>query len=420
FERITRPLGLAVVAPPAERYFRWIWPRYEIRRPEKTPYFSSEILLAGAGRTIGLALSGGRDLDLRWIGATHAAALLAAVILLWRESGGLSLAGRAAAFGFGLFAFTDVGYVAPLNSFYTQTGSLVYLAWTIALAVAAARRPGRIGPLAGYFAAAALFVTSKPQESVAAIPLAGFGLFLAFRGPRGPRRTGVAAAAVLALGAVGLAARTHHLYREGALYKMVFYEILPASPDPDGDLRLLGLPAADRAFAGTTTYRSDSPFQDPATRAGIFSSLGYGPLLRLYAARPARALRELSGAARAGWELRPGFGNFPKAAGFPPGARSSAYSAWSRIRRIALPAAGFLLLLVFAGNAAVAALGRLPDAARAGIATLVALGVFGYGLCALASAHIEIVRKLYVFHAVTDVLIATDLAVAVSWLEARH
>ncbi|HWC65160.1 MAG TPA: hypothetical protein VG777_03685, partial [Thermoanaerobaculia bacterium] len=392
---------------------RWVWPRYRLRPPGKMTFPSSEILLAGAARSVGVAFSGRGELDLRWVGATHAAALLAAAIVLWRESAGIPLLARAAAFGFGLLAFTDVGYVAPLNSFYTQAGSLVYLAWTLAFGVAAARRSGRLLPLAGYFAAAALFVISKPQESIQAIPLSLLGLFLAFRGGRGLRTAGVAAAVLLVAAGAALAARTHGRFREGALYKMVFYEILPASPDPGGDLRVLGLPPSDRVFEGTTTYSRDSPFHDPAVRARLSSSLGYGALLRLYATRPERALRELSRGARPGWELRPrGFGNFEKAAGFAPGARTRAYSAWTRLRRLAFPAAGFLLVAIFAVNGALAAVDRLPPAARAGLGTLVVGGVLAYGLCTLASAHIEIVRKLYAFHAITDVLIAADLAIA--------
>jgi hypothetical protein len=81
--------------------------------------------------------------------------------------------------------------------------------------------------------------------------------------------------------------------------------------------------------------------------------------------------------------------------------------------------AGTLLLVLFAGNAALAAFGRLPAAARAGIGALVLSGGVAYGVCALASAHIEIVRKLYVFHAITDVLIAADLAAAGAALARR-
>ena len=412
FARITAPLGLAVAdAPPTERYFSYVWTRYRVEPGTPRRFRSSELLLAGMARAIGTAFPRRPIFDLRWLGAVHAAALLAAAIVLWRESASLPVLARVAAFGFAVFAFTDVGYVAPLNSLYTQAGSLVFLFWTIAAGVAAARRPGAAAPLLAYFAAAALFVASKPQEAFQAVPLALFGLFLAFRGSDGLRRTGVLLAAALLLVGGVLAAQTRGRFRDGALYKMVFFELLPDSPDPAGDLRALGLPAGYVRFAGTTNYPADSPFHDPSVRSRI-SSLGYPALLRFYATHPARAARELARGARAGLNLPARLGNFEKSAGFRPGARSAAYSAWTRLRRLAFPAAGLLLVAVFAGNAVLAAFSRLPDVARAGIGALVLAGIFAYGVCTLASAHLELVRKLYVFHAITDVLLAGDLAAA--------
>jgi len=413
FAKITQPLGLrlADAPPPAERYFQFVWRRYRFGPVVPQPNQSSEILLARVATTLAKLFSGGRAFDLRWIGAVHAAAILGAAAVVWRESASLPLLARAAAFGFAALAFTDAGYVAPLDSFYAQAGSLVYLLWTIAAGIAAARRPGRAAPLAGYFAAAALFVASKPQEAFQAIPVALFGLWLAFRGARAVRVLGAALSAILLAGGAAIVRGTHWTNREGALYKMIFYELLPDSPDPAADVRAFGLPPADLRFSGTTNYPPDSPYRDPAVRARI-ESIGYGGLLRFYGSHPARLRRELARDAWAGGELCSAFGNFEKSAGFRPGARTAAYTAWERLRRRALPVAGTLLLALFAGNAALAAVGRLPAAARAGIGALVLSGAIAYGVCALASAHIEIVRKLYVFHAITDVLIAADLAAA--------
>jgi len=420
FARITEPLGLRLAAepPPAERYFQFVWSRYRFERGAEGRSPSSEILLARVARTLAALSSGGRAFDLRWMGAVHAAALLGAAVVLWRESASLPFLARAAAFGFAAFAFTDAGYVAPLNSFYAQAGSLVFLLWTVAAGVAAARRPGRAAPLAAYFAAASLFVASKPQEILQAIPVVLFGLFLASRGGPAFRVLGALLSALLLAGGAALARETRETIRGGALYKMIFFELLRDSRDPAADVRALGLPQNDVRFTGTTNYGWDSPFRDPAVRARI-ASIGYGGLLRFYAAHPARVRRELGRDAWAGWELRSGFGNFEKSAGFRPGARSAAYTAWTRLRRRALPAGGALLFALLAGNAALAALGRLPGAARAGIGALVLCGVVAYGVCALASAHIEIVRKLYVFHAITDLLIAGDVAAAAAAVAKR-
>ena len=421
FARITEPLGLAVAnAPPAERFFLYVWPRYRVEPEPQRASGSSEILLARAARVIAAPFSRAGTFDLRWIGAVHAALLLGAAVVLWKESAGLPPIARAAGFGFAVLAFTDVGYVAPLNSFYTQAGSLVFFFWTVAAGVAAARRPGSAVALTAYAAAAALFVSSKPQEALQAVPLAAFGVFLAFRGPRSVRIAAfVLAGGLLAVGGV-VAARTRGGLREGALYKMVFFELLPDSPDPAADLRALGLPPGDVRFAGTTNYSADSPYWNAAVRSRIFSSLSYPALLRFYAIHPARAAREATRDAAAGWELPAGFGNFEKSAGFAPGARCAAYSAWTRVRRRALPAAAVLLAVLFGGNALLAAFGPLPATARAGIVALLASGIIAWGVCTLASAHIELVRKLYVFHAITDLLIAADLTTAAASAVSRR
>jgi hypothetical protein len=274
--------------------------------------------------------------------------------------------------------------------------------------------------MAAYFLASALFVASKPQEAFQAVPLALFGLFLVRRTRGGARAAGVLlAASVLAVGAA-LVAATRSGFQQGALYKLVFFELLPRSPDPAGDLRALGLPPEDIRYSGTTNYERDSPFRDPAVRERLFSRISYPSLARFYATHPNRAARELALGVRAAWDLRAGFGNFEKSAGFKPRAHSAAYSAWRRWRLRAIPFGGLLLVVLFGGNAILALSAPLPSAARAAIGALVAGGILAYGVCTLASAHIDLARKLYVFHAVTDLLIAADVALAAAAVTARR
>jgi hypothetical protein len=142
--------------------------------------------------------------------------------------------------------------------------------------------------------------------------------------------------------------------------------------------------------------------------------------LGLYARRPARAVAELVRGAPAGLELRADFGNFEKSAGFAPGARSAAYSAWTKLRLLGTRSAAPLLLLIFGTNAFLAIIGPIPHAARASIAALVAMGAVAFAVCTLSSAHIDLSRKLYVFHAITDLLIAVDLALAGRAVAARR
>lgn len=412
--RLASELPASETAGPGDRYFLYVVRRFRSASPGGRRNASSEILLGAVARLAALPFSRRGEFDLRWMGAVHALALLGAAILFWRKASRHLPAGAAVAAGaFAVFAFTDVGYAAPLNSFYTQEASLVFLFWAAAFAAACLDDGGRRAwPIAGYFAAAVLFVASKPQEAAQSVPLALFGAYLARR----PGRRGMAAAGaallLAAAGALFLGTRGNGRFQEDMLYKVVFYEILPRSPDPAGDLRALGLDPAAERYSGTTTRGSDSPFRNPGVHASLFPKLGYGALLRFYLERPARAVAELVRGAPAGLELRADFGNFEKSAGFAPGARSAAYSAWTKFRLLGTDAAAPLLVLFFGGNALLALAARIPSAARASLLTLAAMGALAFSVCTLTSAHIDISRKLYVFHAITDLVIAVDLALA--------
>ncbi|HET7453454.1 MAG TPA: hypothetical protein VFL12_11970, partial [Thermoanaerobaculia bacterium] len=209
-------------------------------------------------------------------------------------------------------------------------------------------------------------------------------------------------------------------FQEEMLYKVVFAEILPSSPDPRGDLAVLGLDPAALRYVGTTPKAPNSPFRNPEVRASLFPRLSYRSLLRLYERRPARAAAELVRKAPAGLELRADFGNFEKEAGFRPGARSAAYSAWTRFRLLGRNRAALFLGLFFGANLLLAALLRIPASARVGLVALLATGALAYAVCTLASSPIDMSRKLYVFHAITDLLIAVDVALVGRALATRR
>jgi hypothetical protein len=403
YERVTDHLHLAPEpVAPEDRYFFYVLGHYRTAPPVGRRNVSSEVILAAAARLAALPFSPRGTFDLRWMGAIHLLALLGAGVVLWNASRGLATGARVAAGAFAVFAFTDVGYAAPFNSFYTQEASLIFFFWAAAMAavsIADGRR--RRWPIAGYFAAALLLVASKPQEAMQSVPLALFGLYLAWR--PGRRRIAGAGALLLFIAAGGLYRGTSADggFQQQMLYKIVFSEILPRSPDPAGDLRAMGLDPAAARYSGTTSKGPHSPFQDPRVHASLFPKLGYRALLRLYFERPARAAAELVRGAPAGLELRAEFGNFEKSAGFRPGARSAAYSGWTKIRVLALA-------------------GRLPSPVRASLATLVAMGVLAFAVCTLMASHIELSRKLYLFHAITDLLIGIDLALAGRAVAARR
>ena len=144
----------------------------------RSGYLSSETLLALAAR---LAVRHGDLFDLRALAAIHVGLLLLGIALLLRACRELEPAAQILGALLLVFFFTDVGYAAPFNSFYSQTASLLFLMLTAGVAADAIRRGGLDGPwrTAAYFLCAAAYVTSKPQEAIQGPILAVLGVRLA-------------------------------------------------------------------------------------------------------------------------------------------------------------------------------------------------------------------------------------------------
>ena len=81
--------------------------------------------------------------------------------------------------------------------------------------------------------------------------------------------------------------------------------------------------------------------------------------------------------------------------------------------------AALVLGLFYGANFLLAAAGRFPRSVRAALAVLVAMGAAAFAVSSLVSAHLDIVRKLYVFHAITDLLVVADLVLALQGTTAR-
>ncbi len=184
FFKVMQPAGLAYAQPEPERYFRWAPSTFAFAspRPDRDGYRTTEALLARVAAAAA-RLANARLFDIRVLGALHAALLLLGLGLAIAAAGDLAPAARWTAAILLVFVFADVAYAAPLNSLYGQAASLVFFLVTIGIAAVAMRRGGLSGAwLPAYFLAAALFVCSKPQESLHAPLLAALGLGLARSG----------------------------------------------------------------------------------------------------------------------------------------------------------------------------------------------------------------------------------------------
>jgi len=419
FDRVMRAVGLDYVGTTrAENYGNWALARF--RRVPPAPsnaYVTSEVPLAAAAVALSNLFGSAGSFDVRWLGALHAALLVAALGLLAESARDLAPGLQWLAAAILVFFFTDVGYAAPLNSLYAQVAAFLFFMLTAAAAGVGVRRGRERGlGLAAYFAAAALFVTAKPQQAIHGPLLAALGLALA----------GVTVRRLLAQPAVWLAAGlcalslwcylgTPTWLRELALYDTLFREILPHSPDPARDLVDLGLNPDLARHAGRSPYPPDSPFHDTAFRAAVFPAYGYGAMLRFYVRHPRRLASLLRRASASAFHLRAvGLGNFPQDSGRPARSQSDRFSAWSTARERLGAAAPAWLALLFAGNLAAAAAGWRGATApgrllRFAIAILVAMAAVELLVAVLADIIGDLARHLFVFHAMVDLLIAVDL-----------
>ncbi len=411
------PAGLAYVDSDPNRFFRWTSTTFAFTEPERDPerYWTTEVLLARAA-VVASKLAGARFFDIRVMGAVHAALFLLGFGLCVAATRGLAPAARWTA-AILLLVFTDVGYVAPFNSLYGQAAALVFFMLTAGIAALAIRRGGLAGPwVPAYFLAAGLFACSKPQESVHAPLLAAFGVVLAWGGRR--RRAAAIGLAVVLLAAAHVYFRSSPQFlRRVCQYQTFFNEMLPHSPDPAADLRRVGLPASYARYAGTDAFDDNSPLKDAAFREELDTTLGYRALARIYLSEPDRAFAVIRRAAREGAQVRqPSFGDLPKETGAPERAQSRRFALWSdlklRLQPVTLAIWSTLLIGLAAAAAATVRRASPQDRmARLGLLVLCAMAVVELAVCAFADSHAELVRHLYVFHAMIDLL----LIAAVVW-----
>jgi hypothetical protein len=434
YERVMGYAGFQhTTADPAERYFGFLRSQFAVVAPGwfRGGYHSSETLLAFVARGTHLVFAGPALFDIRLMGGIHAALFLLALAVLIRACRDLPLRVRAVVAILLVFFFTDVGYVAPFNSFYSQTASLLFLLLIAAIAAEAVRR-GRLSGawLFAYFGAALLFVGSKPQERLAAPLLALYGLRLAGVGWRGAwrslwRQSAVWLAAGICAFSVWYGRHTPYTLREATLFQFVFDDLLAHSPAPAADAAELRLDPEWLKYVGTNPYATDSPLLDSQFRMRLLHQVGHRQVLAFYLRHPSQFAQRIGRASRQAWSLRPEFGNFERSAGHPAGTRTTRFSLWSRTRARLGAHPLLAMTLLLGGNlAAVAATwrGASPRGRlfREGLLLMVLMALLAFAVCAFAQAPTDPSRSLYAFQALCDLLIVADAAWLVTGARARE
>ena len=128
-----------------EKYYGHIVAKLSIVAPGwyVSGYLTSETLLAFAAREVSLGLFPGRMFDIRILGAIHALLLASRRSAFFvRACRDLWPAAQVVAAALLVLVYTDVGYAAPLNSFFAQTASLLFVLLTFACARSGVRKAG--------------------------------------------------------------------------------------------------------------------------------------------------------------------------------------------------------------------------------------------------------------------------------------
>jgi hypothetical protein len=360
-----------------------------------------------------------RSIRITGAGKAHLPLLLAALmILLW------ALHGTPRRFRFGLPAlavliFSDVAYVAYLNSFYMDAAALMFLLPTVALAAAWVLRP-RLWIAVAFGVVGSLLALAKTQH----VPVAGFlaclAIWYAVRS-RSHRWYWAASAVMMTLASAAAIRVAPSDINAEPLYNLIFFRMLPNSPSPVQTLTDLGLPESDLVYSGTHAYAKGSAAQDDDWRADFSRRVTFSRLAVYYLQHPQVLQSQLSWGMGQASGIRPNLGNYQRREGFPPMTQAHRFDWWSSLRSWLLrvwPGHVVMFYLVM-GVGSLVCFFRPEWAARWPLYPLVmvlaASGIVEFLTGVLLDA-VETARHLFLFHVITELLILCALAAVLELL----
>jgi hypothetical protein len=347
FQKLLGPLGYAPV-PKGPEHKYWFLTREFVRDPSyRQPDFeqiTSEFILAAPPIALHSLLRDENRFDLTLIGLTHMLVFLLALARLLYVT--RTLTAWPVIQALMLLVLTDTGYVAYWNSLYAEPASFIWFLFLLSeIIVFCTSEQVTRASVWRFSIFAVLLIAAKTQNAPLSIPLGLYLLGITMRESRRIRYASLAGAAAMLIAGVVMYRSLQPAPRVISLYDVVFYAILPDSPDPKADLAALGLSPDYVRYSGTLPWSEGTGVADGALVKALQEKVTPFSLAAFYAVRPARMLRYVEERLPAYLSLRPEFcGNYEASAGKAPGARSEAITLWSSLHERILPWAGLPII----------------------------------------------------------------------------
>jgi hypothetical protein len=359
FLRVLGPLGYAPV-PKGPEHKYWYLTRTYIQDPSyrepRWEQITSEMIPARIAISVHNLFGNPNAFDITVFGLMHALIFLLALARLLYVTRDLTM--YRTVWAFILLVTTDVGYVAYWNSLYTEPASCLWFLFLLAEGINLCKgHQVSVGSVLRWNVFAVLLITAKAQNAALCIPLAAYGVASAWRSlDRKVHYAALLGSISVCLAGVSMYLSVPATTRVTAIYNVIFFAILPDSPDARSDLQALGLNPDYAQYSGTVAWSLGTGVADGALVNALQANVSSFRLIEFYLRRPGRMWRRLEVLLPSSVSLRPEFcGNFDKSAGRLPGARSEAVALWSSfhkrcLSRIAALLIGALIVTVVGGG----------------------------------------------------------------------
>jgi hypothetical protein len=364
FERLLCPAGLSYPSHLEwpERYFFWINRTFEVGPvPDNCSlYVVSGSLLVRSALWINETLFAQQDsFDIRVMGSVHCMLYVAAFLVILLSTRHWRLSSRAILFYLMIVVFADVGYVVYMNSFFGEPATLLSFLLSVGLYSllislpddadrrSVARTALAFLVLAALLGSTAFFIASKPQNYIMFLPCVLLCAYLIFaRRAWALKLLAAAGMLLLTMLALHLFQQVDRGFARMQLFDVVFLDVVGHSPNPEADLRELGLPEDHRIYLGMAAWQQGSPYGNPEFLRE-FEKVTYASVARLYLHHPMRFLDDLRRSARQVFDVRvrQKFGHFEPSSGKPGRTQSSSFALWSQARESLFPRRLWFLLL---------------------------------------------------------------------------